>query len=132
MTVKTKSKNEKRLNYNNVYTNKRKLKIKRQLKNKIPVLGKLNKLLGMLVGIINATIIVLALSMLLSLPLFKNAKDIKDKTLLRYINDYSNQAISYIAEKIILSNDLININNFDIDSYREEFSNWLQSLNNNE
>ena len=43
MTVKTKSKNEKRLNYNNVYTNKRKLKIKRQLKNKIPVLGSLSK-----------------------------------------------------------------------------------------
>ena len=94
--------------------------------NKIPVLGKLNKILGMFTGIFNATLITMALSMLLTLPLFKNGKDVREKTILKYVNKYSNQAISYIVDKITLNN--IDGDILDVESYREEFLKWLDSL----
>lgn len=94
--------------------------------NKIPVLGKLNKILGMFTGIFNATLITMALSMLLTLPLFKNGKDVREKTILKYVNKYSDQAISYIVDKITLNN--IDGDILDVESYREEFLKWLDSL----
>ena len=95
--------------------------------NKIPVLGKANKILGLFTGFINATLITLALSMLLTLPLFKNGKDVREKTILKYIDNYSNQAISFVVEKIVLNN--LGDNGFDVSAYREELFNWLNSLN---
>ena len=98
--------------------------------NKIPVLGKVNKVLGMIAGILNATIIVFALSMLLSLPLFKNGREVKENTVFKYIEKYTNNAISFIAEKIVVyKGDLKDV---DIDSYRKEFSDWLSSFGKNE
>ena len=98
--------------------------------NKIPVLGKLNKILGMIVGILNATIIVFALSMLLSLPLFKNGKEVKENTVFRYIEKYTNQAVSVIAEKIVAKSG--ELKDIDVESYRRQFYDWLSSLGNNE
>ena len=92
--------------------------------NKIPVLGKLNQLLGIFLGLFNATIIALALCMLLRLPVFANGKEVIDKTVLRYIRDYSDQGIVYIAEKIAALQ-LENDENFDVDSFREQFGKWL-------
>ena len=51
--------------------------------NKIPVLGKLNQILGACSGVINATLIALALSMLLSLPLISNGREVREKTILK-------------------------------------------------
>ncbi|MBR5755451.1 MAG: CvpA family protein [Erysipelotrichaceae bacterium] len=98
--------------------------------NKIPVLGKLNKILGMIVGILNATIIVFALSMLLSLPLFKNGKEVKENTVFKYIEKYTNQAVSVIAEKIVAKSG--ELKDIDVESYRRQFYDWLSSLGNNE
>ena len=95
--------------------------------NKIPVIGKVNKVLGALFGVINATIITLVITMLFSLPLFKNGKDIKEKTILKYINSFSQDVLTIVTQKVAQSN-LSDGVKFDIDSYREEFKEWLISI----
>lgn len=100
--------------------------------NKIPVLGKVNKFLGLIIGFFNATIIVLALSMLLSLPLFKNGKEVKDKTIFKYIEQYTADAISFVTEKITLNDNAVDSEAFDVEEYRQEFSDWLESLSEHE
>lgn len=102
--------------------------------NKIPVFGKLNQILGICVGFFNATLIVMAISMLFALPLFKNGKEINENTILKYINKYTTEALTVIMENLATDNvkneaDKIDL---DIDSYREEFKNWLISIDNNE
>ena len=96
--------------------------------NKIPVIGKFNQFLGLVFGVLNATLIVLALSMLLSLPLIKNGKEIRDKTILRYITKYSDQALTFLVAKAGEQNLKDTITGFDIDSYREDFKNWIISI----
>ena len=100
--------------------------------NKIPVIGGFNKILGGVFGIINATIITLFISILLSLPLFKNGNQVKENTILKYINNTSEEVLTYIAEKVGESNLDNNSEEFDIDEYREEFKKWLVSLSENE
>lgn len=100
--------------------------------NKIPVIGGFNKILGGVFGIINATIITLFISILLSLPLFKNGNQVKENTILKYINNTSEEVLTYIAEKVGESNLENNSEEFDIDQYREEFKKWLVSLSENE
>lgn len=100
--------------------------------NKIPVLGKFNKIMGLFVGFVNATIIVFALSMLLSLPLFKNGREVKDHTFFKYIEKYTIKAVTYVAEKIALNEEGMNFDSFDIKAYQQEFSDWLESISRNE
>lgn len=100
--------------------------------NKIPVIGRVNQFFGGIFGLINATLITLFLSMLLMLPLFKNGKDIIDHTLLRYIRSYSNDALGLITETMLQNKVGDRLDNIDIESYREQLSAWLQSLNENE
>ena len=96
--------------------------------NKIPVIGGINRIFGALLGVVNGTLIVLALSMLLSTPLIKNGKAIKENTLLKYVSYYSDQAFEYIVEKIYDSNAEFDGEGIDIDSYRQEFKEWLISI----
>ena len=93
--------------------------------NKIPVLGKLNQILGACSGVINATLIALALSMLMSLPLISNGREVREKTILKYINGVSDQALDFIVEKLSDANIKKDAEGIDIDSYREEFRKWL-------
>lgn len=95
--------------------------------NKIPVIGKVNKILGGVFGIVNATIITVVITMLLTLPLFKNGNEIKEKTVLKYINSISQDALALATQKIGESKYKDGFN-FDIDSYREEFKKWLETL----
>lgn len=97
--------------------------------NKIPVIGKFNQFLGAIFGFVNATLIVLAISMLLSLPVIKNGQQVKDNTILRYINHYSDEALAFVIEKLSTTSLKEDINDFDIDAYREEFKEWIISLN---
>lgn len=90
--------------------------------NKIPVIGSFNQFLGLFIGFINATLITLALSMLLTLPVIRNGKEIREKTILRYINGISEEAVSLLFRNIGEKKfDL----HFDVDSYREQFKEWL-------
>lgn len=96
--------------------------------NKIPVLGNFNRSLGCLTGIFNATLVSLAICMLLGLPLFKNGKEAIDHSVLKYISAFSREALTFVSEKINSSGLSNGSNGFNIESYREEFQKWLESF----
>lgn len=97
--------------------------------NKIPVIGGINRLLGGIMGIVNATLITLILSLLLTMPIFKNSKEIINGTVFKYVNKYTEQISSYLLENGNLDHIKNQFDNFDIDNAREEFKQWL-NLNN--
>lgn len=93
--------------------------------NSIPVLGFLNRLLGACLGFINGLLITMVISMLFTLPLFANGQKIKDETILKYINNFTQNALNYIVENIDLSNLEKQFDNFDIDTSREALKDLL-------
>ena len=95
--------------------------------SKIPVIGTLNRVLGLFLGFFNATIIVLALSMLLSTPLVKNGSEVREETYFRYVDKYSKMALSCLGENISLETFKDKIESFNVDEARESFKNWLMS-----
>lgn len=97
--------------------------------NKIPVLGKVNKILGAIVGCFNGLLICLVLSMLLTLPIFKNGNEVRNGTVLKYTNKLNSDVLSFIAKNVDLENIKNQFENFDVDNAREELQNWLDSSN---
>ena len=95
--------------------------------SKIPVIGFFNRILGLVLGFVNATIIILVLGMMLNTPLFKNGQQIKEETYFRYIDTYSKVAMNYISDHADLSKFEDQLGNFDIDKAREAFREWLSS-----
>lgn len=93
--------------------------------NKIPVLGTLNKFLGALFGVLNATLITLAISMLLTLPLFSNGKQVKENTVLKYVDTYSTKAINYLVDNINLDQLTERFKDFDVEKAREDFKQFI-------
>ena len=101
--------------------------------SKIPVIGLVNRILGGIFGIVNATIVVCLLSIVLSIGNIKNVNDIKDKTLFKYISNLSDKAGTYIVNNIDLSKVKDKVDDFDVNKAREEFLNWIiEQRNNNE
>lgn len=98
--------------------------------NKIPVIGKFNQILGAVAGFFNATIITVFISLLLSLPLFANGKEIKEKTILKYVNNFSSDIFDYITKKLITNNVNQSIQGFDADNYRKQLQEFLDTFNN--
>lgn len=98
--------------------------------NKIPVIGKFNQILGAVAGFFNATIITVFISLLLSLPLFANGKEIKEKTILKYVNNFSSDIFDYITKKLITNNVDQSIQGFDADNYRKQLQEFLDTFNN--
>lgn len=99
--------------------------------NKIPVIGKFNQILGIFAGILNATIITLALSMLLSLPVIDNGKEIKDGTVFKYVDEYSQNVMNYFIENVDLNRFKHQFEDFDVDEARQSFKKWLEIKNGN-
>jgi len=97
--------------------------------NKIPVLGSLNKILGGFSGVISGTVVVLLLSLLLSLPIFENGKEVKEKTLFNLVGSYSTKALNYAVDNLNLENFSKDIENFDVDNARQQLKVWIDSLN---
>ena len=93
--------------------------------SEIPLLGTLNKLLGMVLGFLNATVIILGLGMLLNTPLIKNGNEIKEGTFLRHIDTYSKMAVNAVVDNIDFSVLKEKFEDFDVDTSREAFKNWL-------
>ena len=93
--------------------------------NKIPVVGSFNQILGAIFGFINATIIVLSLSMLCSLPIIKNGEEIREGTILKLISTYSDKALNYVMKQIGSYKLDESISEFDIESYREDLKQWI-------
>lgn len=97
--------------------------------NKLPVIGKFNKILGLLLGLFNGLLICLALSMLLTLPLFKNGNEVKNSTVLKYTNKLNTQVLNYVANNIDLNNIKKQFDDFDIDNARDDLKEWLTNIN---
>lgn len=93
--------------------------------SEIPFLGFVNQILGMVVGFINATIIALLISLFLSFPFISNGKQIKEESILSYVNIITDKAINYAAENLDLEKFAASIEDFDIESAREELNEWL-------
>ena len=93
--------------------------------SKIPILGSFNKIGGVIIGIIDATIIILILSMLLNLNIINNSNEIKENTVFKYCDTVSDELIKFAADKIDFSKFENEINNFDIDDLRDQFTKWL-------
>ncbi len=97
--------------------------------NKLPVIGKFNQVLGAVSGFINATIITLAISMLFSLPIFKNGKDVREHTILKYVNQFTAQAYSFVMEKIVTDKLDLDMKDLNVDELREQFKEWILHFN---
>ena len=93
--------------------------------SKIPFLGFFNRILGIAVGFINATIITLLLSLLVSLPFINNGKQIKEESLFKYVNVITNKALVSLSDYIDISSLSNNIEGLDINHARDELNKWL-------
>lgn len=93
--------------------------------NKIPVVGKFNQILGAVFGFVNATLIILSLSMLCSLPILKNGEEIKNGTILKFITSYSDQALNYVMKQVGNNSLSQEVTDFDIEAYREDLKQWI-------
>ena len=91
--------------------------------SKIPLIGFVNDIGGALMGIVNATIVVLLFCMLLNTPLFKNGNEVKEKTYLKTINGLSYKALEYSMDHFKFENEF---KDFDIDKTRMAFDKWLE------
>lgn len=91
--------------------------------SKIPLIGFVNDIGGALMGIVNATIVVLLFCMLLNTPLFKNGNEVKEKTYLKTINGLSYKALEFSMDHFDFQNEF---KDFDIDKTRMAFDNWLE------
>ena len=97
--------------------------------NKLPVVGKFNQVLGALSGIINATLITVAISMLFTLPIFKNGDAVREQTILKYINSFTAQAYSFVMEKIATEKLNMDLKDLNVDELREQFKEWILHFN---
>lgn len=93
--------------------------------SKVPLIGFLNKVGGFLLGIVNATFIMLALGLLLTTPLFSNGIEVKKGTFLKYTDKLCEKAIDISVKYINFDSFKETIDDFDINSAREEFNKWL-------
>lgn len=93
--------------------------------NKVPVLGSFNRMLGALIGVINGFVVTLVISIIFTLPVFKNGTEIKEKTIIKYINGISNKAITYVIENNDFNQIKKYFDEFDIEKLREDFKNLI-------
>lgn len=91
--------------------------------SKIPLIGFVNDIGGALMGIVNATIVVLLFCMLLNTPLFKNGNEVKEKTYLKTINVLSYKALEFSMDHFDFQKEF---KDFDIDKTRMAFDKWLE------
>lgn len=91
--------------------------------SKIPLIGFVNDIGGALMGIVNATIVVLLFCMFLNTPLFKNGNEVKEKTYLKTINGLSYKALEFSMDHFDFQKEF---KDFDIDKTRMAFDKWLE------
>ena len=95
--------------------------------SKLPIIGKLNKILGALLGAVTGTLWVLVLSTILSTPLFINGQEAIDHTIIRPLSNISNEAVAKMSEYVDF--DAITSSLGDeiagMDDLSEAFGKWL-------
>ena len=94
--------------------------------SKIPLIGLVNEIGGALMGVVNATIVVLLFCMLLNTPLFKNGNEIKEGTYLKTIDGLSYKALEFSMDHFNYENIQKEIKDFDIDKTRMALEKWLE------
>ena len=94
--------------------------------SKIPLLGFINRIGGALMGVVNATIIVLLFCMLLNMPVFKNGNEIKNGTYLKVVDSLSYKALEFTMNHVNFDFIKNEINDFDIDESRKALEKWLE------
>lgn len=92
--------------------------------SKLPVLGTVNRFLGGVVGILYGLFVTIIISMLLTLPIFKNGKEVVDGTILKYANSLNSAVTKCIVQNVDLSNISIGTD-FDVDNARKDLEHWL-------
>lgn len=93
--------------------------------SKIPVIGSFNRILGGLLGFLRSFVICLLISVLITLPIVKNGKAVKEGTVLKYADDITDVTTKLIINNINLDNLKNDIDSIDVDGAREELTNWL-------
>lgn len=92
---------------------------------KIPVVGWVNKLFGLVFGLIKGFIFCSLLSCLLSTAFFENYNEIKNGTLIKYVDLFSSKAISFVVKNIDYKELNSELSDIDIKNTQEQFENWL-------
>lgn len=93
--------------------------------SKIPIIGGLNKIGGLIFGFINATLIIILLSILLNTSIIKNGKEIKENTILKYFDNVTSMVVDYFKENVKIDDIEEQFNDLDIEKSREKFVEWL-------
>lgn len=93
--------------------------------SKVPFLGSVNRFGGLIIGIINAFIVVILVSLLLSTPLVKNGQEVKENTIFKYTEKISDYAVKLTVDHLNFDALKEKISGFNADEAREKFTNWL-------
>lgn len=92
---------------------------------KIPVVGWINKIFGLIFGFVKGIVICSILSCLLSTSVFTNSSDIKNGTIIKYVNIFTNQIVRTVVKNIDFKQIDENISDIDMDKTREIFEDFL-------
>lgn len=92
---------------------------------KLPLIGPVNRILGIILGVFRAFVITILLSILLTMPVIKNAKQIKNETVLVYVDKVTDISTKFIINNINLDNIKKEIEDFDVDEARNDLNTWL-------
>ena len=92
---------------------------------KIPVVGWVDKLFGIIFGFIKAIIVCSLLSCLLNTTIVNNGKEVKENTLIKYVDNLSSKVVSIVVKNIDYSVIGENISDIDIENTRKVFEQWL-------
>lgn len=92
---------------------------------KLPVVGWINKVFGLIFGFIKGILICSLLSCILSTSLFVNSSDIKNGTIVKFVDVFSSQIIKIVVNNINYKAIDENISDFDINVTRQIFEDWL-------
>ena len=85
----------------------------------------MNRILGLVIGFVNATVIALLISVFLSFPFISNGRQIKEDSILSYVNIITDKAINYATENMDLEKFARTVEDFDITTAREDLNKWL-------
>lgn len=92
---------------------------------KVPIVGWVDKVFGLIFGFIKAIIICTLISCLLSTSLIKNGKEVKENSLIKYVDIFTSKTINLIVENIDYTKLDENLSEIDIQNTRKVFEEWL-------
>jgi len=95
--------------------------------SKVPVLGFVNRVCGIVIGVLDATLVIMLFTMFLKTPIVKNSNEVINGTVLKYVDKYTSKGMEYIVDNIDADKLKDGVSGFDVDSTREQLKAWLKS-----